>query len=300
MVKAELCVVPQAFDFSSGIENLTFSLKEFLKLRDKMASDFIIFTRSNDFYIQIAEEFNSGSIENGWAMSFFFDGFNKINEVDLSVGDLFEIANSSPPIHNGRWISLYNSRADMSLLINNKNSISSEQDLVDYCTHILTENKREHSLYSRDIQDIYKNIIFLNYPDHAQYKSFDSLRKMEGGYKNFQGAISRFLCFVNSYTVIPDDSLKNIEIMNASSLDFPVTPEGKGKKKRAAKDLKRDFLINNVVYKDINCEFHYKLERIDGANGNGQYYFNRIYFGFFKQLDPKKPKICIAHIGEHL
>ncbi|MBM7014237.1 hypothetical protein JTL32_07690 [Enterobacter cloacae] len=300
MIRAKLCVVPQSFNFSAGVENLTLSLGELLKLRDKMASDFIVFKRSNDFYIKIAEEFNSASIENGWAMSFFFDGLNKINEVDLSVDELFKITNSTPPVHDDRWVSLYNSREDMSLMINKKYSVSNERELVDYCTYILTENKREHSLYSKQIQEVYKNIIFLNYPDHAKHKTFDSLRKMDGGYKNFQGSISRFLSFANSYQVIPNDSLKNIEKMNASSLEFPVTPEGKGKTKRPVKDLKRDFFINEVVYKDINCEFHYKLERIDGANGNGQYFFNRIYFGFFKQLDPKKPKICIAHIGEHL
>lgn len=300
MIKAGLCVIPQTFDFNSGVENLTLSLYNFISLRDKMASDFVTFNRSSDFYTKIAEEFSSGSIENGWAMSFFFDGLNKIDEIDLDVDELFKITNTFPPLHNSRWISLYTARTDMSLLINKQYVIKNEFDLVNYCTYIFSENKRDHSLYSEQIQEVYKNIIFLNYPEHAQYKTFDSIKKMDGGYKYFQGGISRFLSFVNNYQVVPNDSRKNIENLNNSALEFPVTPEGKGKNQRVMKALKRDFFINNVVYKDINCEFHYKLERVDGANGNGHYYFNRIYFGFFKKLDPKNPKICIAHIGEHL
>jgi hypothetical protein len=104
---------------------------------------------------------------------------------------------------------------------------------------------------------------------------------------------------MNSYEIIPHNSHFNINNLNAA-LSFSVTPEGKGKNKRKLKALKRDFFINNVEYKNVNCEYHYKLERIDNSNGNGTYFFNRIYFGFFNRFNGKNPQIAIAHIGEHL
>ncbi|MDE9447146.1 hypothetical protein KKJ04_16475 [Xenorhabdus bovienii] len=83
-------------------------------------------------------------------------------------------------------------------------------------------------------------------------------------------------------------------------LPFSVTPEGTGKNKRKVGELKRDFFINGKEYKDINCEFHYKLEHEDGANHKGTYYYNRIYFGFFNKIADQPSKIAIAHIGDHL
>ena len=62
-------------------------------------------------------------------------------------------------------------------------------------------------------------------------------------------------------------------------------------------ELKRNFVIDNKSYKNINCEFHYKLENMDDQYG-GKHFKNRIYVGFLKSEEINK--VLIAHIGEHL
>ncbi|EBP0376610.1 hypothetical protein JN76_24235, partial [Salmonella enterica] len=84
-------------------------------------------------------------------------------------------------------------------------------------------------------------------------------------------------------------------------LRYELCEEGGKKSERKQGELNRDFKIGNIVYKDINCEFHYKLSYKDGQFNKGTYYNdNRIYFGFFNRIDPSKPMIAVAHIGEHL
>ncbi|EIW8510306.1 hypothetical protein DV727_23815 [Klebsiella pneumoniae] len=121
---------------------------------------------------------------------------------------------------------------------------------------------------------------------------------MDGGYENFIGRITKFLLYANQFDLDPQEPLKNVKAMS-TSLDFPVTPEGTGKNKRAIKALKRDFLYKGNEYKDVNCEFHYKLEHVDNK-GDKTYYYNRVYFGFFNRIEEEKTKIAVAHIGEHL
>lgn len=298
-MKANVCLTPDSFNFENSIDDILFNVDIFNKLKGKMTSDFIAFSLCSDFYNSIAPKLYTASLDSGWAMSKFYDGISNINVTDVDSENTIVLANDDVPEYFGRWVGIYISENTEFPRLKVEAKISCENTLVEFCTRILSENKREHSEYSKDIQDIYNNIIFLDNPLHSQYKTFDSIRKMDGGYRNFQGAISRFLCFANCYNIIPHDSQNNIDNMNAS-LEFPVTAEGKGKNKRKIKALKRDFFIDDVVYENVNCEYHYKLERVDGANGNGTYYFNRIYFGFFNKIDSKKPKISIAHIGEHL
>ncbi|HCR2967753.1 TPA: hypothetical protein ON086_003027 [Klebsiella aerogenes] len=298
-MKVNIFLIPDSFNFGKDIEEILSDVNIFNILKDKMASDFVTFSLCSDFYNKIAPELYTASMDSGWAMSKFYDGINNVNTEEIDSVDTLVLANNDNPEYFERWIGIY-TPIDINLSqLKEEAKVKCENSLVEFCTNTLAKNKREHSEYSFDIQQIYKNLIFLENPQHDKYKTFDSIRKMDGGYRNFQGAISKFLCFANSYNIIPHNSQTNIDNMCAF-LDFPVTPEGKGKNKRKIKALKRDFLIDGVVYENVNCEYHYKLERYDDSNGKGTYYFNRIYFGFFNRIDPENPKISIAHIGEHL
>lgn len=301
-MNTSVCFIPRSFNFSLVQADIVSSLRVTSELIDKMDKGFVNFVKSSDFDTHAATELfkQDASLDAGAVMSLLYDQqMNKARPIDLDEGNVTKMVNMDPPVYEGSWVSLYSSDAGVTLTQNASRTIHTEKCLVDYCSKVLVINPRGHQDYVSDIQKIYRNLIFLDKPLENETPPFDSVRKIEGGYTRFIEGITTFLNYANCYSIIPNDSQINIANMNAN-LPFRVSPEGGGKNKRVLKGLKRDFVVNDVEYKDVNCEFHYKLERVDGANGNGTYYFNRIYFGFFNRIDPQKPKIAIAHIGEHL
>ncbi|KZN28797.1 hypothetical protein N480_08510 [Pseudoalteromonas luteoviolacea S2607] len=304
-MKATICFVSESFDFSKEQESVALSIKATSELVEKYFKDdgFIVFAKANDFDSLAAIELyqQPQHLDAGTIMGLLYDAnmgkASTINELD-SEG-VKALVDSSKPEYNGTWVSLYSSDSNNALTSREHRNVSGGKSLVKFCSDVLVNNPRPHAEYAQDFVQLYQSLIFLDYPGHQNNETFDSIRKIEGGYQSFIRGITDCLNFMDQYEIIPRDSQNNINILNAN-LDFTVTPEGTGKNKRTIAALKRDFLIDDVEYKNVNCEYHYKLERIDGANGKGTYYFNRIYFGFFNRIDPENPKIAIAHIGEHL
>lgn len=301
-MKVRVCFTPKSFDFDAEQNVIALSLKASSALIKKMGEGFVTFSKSSDFDSHVATELfkQDSALDAGAVMSLLYDqDMGRANPIDLDEDAVTQKANINPPEYEQTWLSLYSSDFDTLLTVEPDRTIHSEKCLVDYCSEVLVRNPRTHGEYAESFVQIYKNLIFLDNPNHTSHKTFDSIRKIKGGYICFIKGITDCLSFMNAYEIIPQDSQKNIENLNAS-LRFPVTPEGTGKNERTISALKRDFIVDGVTYSNVNCEYHYKLERIDGAHGNGKYYFNRIYFGFFNRIDPAKPKIAIAHIGEHL
>ncbi|GFK53867.1 hypothetical protein [Vibrio cholerae] len=304
-MKANICFVLESFDFSKEQESVALSIKASSELVDKYVKDngFIVFSKSNDFDEHAANELyqQPQHLDAGTIMGLLYDAnMGKASTIDgLNSKGVISLVDSDVPEHNGAWMSLYSSDSNNLLTTKMHRNVTNEKTLVKFCSDVLVNNPRSPGEYAQSFVQLYRNLIFLDHPAHRYNKTFDSIRKIEGGYQSFIQGITNCLNFMDQYEIIPHDSQENITNLNAN-LEFPVTPEGKGKIKRKIAALKRDFLIGNVEYKNVNCEYHYKLERIDGANGNGTYYYNRIYFGFFNRIDSENPKIAIAHIGEHL
>ncbi|EOX4414083.1 hypothetical protein ACRTDY_10700 [Vibrio alginolyticus] len=304
-MKANICFVPESFDFSKEQESVALSIKASSELIEKyfVNDGFILFSKSNDFDSHAATELfkQPAHLDAATIMGLLYDAnMGKASTIaDLDSGEIITLVEAATPEHNGAWLSLYSSDSSKTLTTQIHRNIVDDSSLVGFCSGVLVNNPRTHGEYAQSFVQLYRNLIFLDYPGHQKNTTFDSIRKTEGGYQSFIQGITDCLAFMDQYEIIPHDSQNNLNNLNAS-LDFPVTPEGTGKNKRTIAALKRDFLINNVEYKNVNCEYHYKLERIDGANGKGTYYFNRIYFGFFNKIDPENPQIAIAHIGEHL
>lgn len=301
-MKASVCFTPKSFNFNLCQDDIAFSLKSASALIKKMSQGFVTFFKSSDFDESAAIELfkQDASLDAGAVMSLLYDQqMSKASSIDLDEHSVTQHANTSPPVYLQTWISLYSSDINTVLTTNAARTVHSEECLVHYCSEVLVNNPRSHQEYADSFVEVFNNLIFLDNPGHKNYKTFDSIRKMDGGYAQFIKGITDCLCYMNNYLIIPNDSLRNIGVINAS-LSVPVTPEGTGKNKRTIKALKRDFFIGKVDYKNVNCEFHCKLDYIDGANGNGTRLYNRIYFGFFNRIDPDKPQIAIAHIGEHL
>lgn len=301
-MKASVCFTPQSFNFNLDEDHILAYLKSASELVGKMSNGFVSFLKSSEFDSNAAEIIfqRESSFEAGAVMSLLYDQqMSKASTIDLSESEVAHSVNATSPVHDGAWMSVYFSEPTDRLIYQPSRIIYSEKCLVDYCSEILVKNPRTHNEYAKSFVEIYKNLIFLDNPKLLRNNTFDSIRKIEGGYAKFIKGITDCLRYMNEYKVIAHDSKNNIDQLNAC-LDYPVTVEGGGKNERVIKALKRNFLINSVSYDDVNCEYHYKLERIDEAKGKGTYYFNRIYFGFFNRIDENKPKIAIAHIGEHL
>ena len=290
--------VNNSFDLSLTVEKITESFAEASALIDKMSSDYVLFSKSNDFDEHIASAIAMRNYdEMGHLFSAVYDG--KMSSTFSSPANSIEvtdIANATPPELDARLLGLYSSEGQ-TLTIDGERTIHNEFCLVSYCCGILAQNSRGHGEYAQAFKDIYTNLIFQTNSNEDKLL-FDRINKMEGGFSNFIIGIMTCLTFLNRHSIIPDDSLKNIEQINAG-LEVPVTPEGKGKGARKHNELKRDFYIDKVKYDNINCEFHCKLGYVDGAPTNGKPKPNRIYFGFLTP-DKSEPRIAIAHIGDHL
>lgn len=304
-MNANICFVSKSFDFSKEQESVALSIRASSALVEKYFENdgFIVFSKANDFdsFAAYALYQQPQHLDAGTIMGLLYDAnMGKASTItELDSGKVIALVDSEKAEHNGSWMSLYSSDSHIPLTTRTRRNISDDKSLIEFCSDMLVNNPRPHTEYARNFVQLYRNLIFLDYPSHQYNKTFDSIRKIDGGYQSFIQGITNCLKFMDQYQIIPHNSQKNIANLNAS-LEFPVTPEGTGKNKRTIAALKRDFLVDNIEYKNVNCEYHYKLERIDGVKNNGTYYFNRIYFGFFNRIDPENPKIAIAHIGEHL
>ncbi|HFO3896126.1 TPA: hypothetical protein ACHJTK_005179, partial [Escherichia coli] len=70
----------------------------------------------------------------------------------------------------------------------------------------------------------------LDYPEAKEFKTFNSLKRMTGGYDNFLKAITNFLSYMNKFEFKTKDMMDTLKMME-SDLGSPVTPEGGGEEK---------------------------------------------------------------------
>ncbi|CCP01508.1 hypothetical protein L420_01695 [Enterobacter hormaechei subsp. hoffmannii UCICRE 9] len=291
-MKAGVCLFIDSFSLEEEQIKIFNQIKDLKALVERVDSDFIKFLRSNEFDGKFVTKLFSTNPDYGGLVNEYY----KIGQISLldeiGCNELLNIINTSPSILAERKLCAYQSP---DIPLKKDNTVSSESEIIDLSKKILDEFPADCDEYADNIKNIFKNVIFLDNPP----QSFNFIRRIEGGYENFLKSITEFLYFVNNYTIIPNDSQHNIRIMN-SSLPYLVTPEGGGKNKRAIGELKRDFKVGDCIYKDVNCEFHYKLEYMDNTNRKGTYYYNRIYFGFFNRIPDRPAQIAIAHIGDHL
>lgn len=294
-MKAGVFFIPECFDFNSDIESLSSDLHLASELVVNARSEFIYFMKSREFDSKIAELLYCPSSDYAGMMSKFYDQhLSKVIKTEINGDDVTDIINSEKPEYSNRWLSIFSTgKKDLNIKYINR-LIDSEIKLNDYCTDILLNYPRSDKKYCEDIQQVYKNLIFLHYPEANEFKTFNSLKRMTGGYDNFLKAITNFLSYMNKFELKTKNMMDTLKMME-SDLGSPVTPEGGGKKKRS---LKRDFLINGKLYTNVNCEFHLKLENVDDAKGNSKHHKNRIYFGFIMISDINR--VAIAHIGEHI
>ncbi|EJZ8831265.1 TPA: hypothetical protein ACNMRT_004869 [Klebsiella pneumoniae] len=298
-MKAGVCLFLESFSLDRGEKIILEQLSHLRSLMARMNSEFIKFYKSNEYDCKLATMFYSTSPDMAWMMGQFYD-MGKIDTLPMDCDNLLKIINSVPPVYNSRMLYMYNSIDNTIVTENRQSTVLNEKELVIICRNILDSFPTEYIEYGNSVKDIFKNLIFLENQEHPTFKTFNSMNKIKGGFENFIRGITEFLFVVNNYEVIPQDTFKNIKQMSAL-LRYELCEEGGKKSERKQGELNRDFKIGNIVYKDINCEFHYKLSYKDGQFNKGTYYNdNRIYFGFFNRIDPSKPMIAVAHIGEHL
>lgn len=296
-MKCNVCFIPRSFDLNSAVEELTEQFAEASSLVGKMSTDFVQFSKSADFDETLALAICSRPSEIGHIYSAAYDGnMSSTVKLEQDAAAVFAIANHKPPELDERWVTLYSSKESVVLTSNPHQTIYSEKSLVGFCSYVLVENiPKNEELAAQSFQNIYQNLEFRT-DESEENLLFNRLSKFDGGYASFIKSITSSLEAMNHYEIIPDDSLKNIDCLNAL-LPVSVTPEGKGKSNRGIDELKRDFYINGSKYEKVNCEYHCKFEYADGLSTNGKPKPNRLYFGFLK-LDGKT-KIAVAHIGEH-
>ncbi len=296
-MKCNVCFIPNSFDFNSTVEELTEQFAEASALVGKMSSDFVQFSKSADFDNTLALAICSRTSEVGHIYSAAYDRhMSSTVKLEQDEAAVLAIANQVPPELDGRWVTLYSSKGIDVLTSNPRQTIRSEKDLVAFCSSILIENiPMNEDVAAQSFRNIYQNLEFRT--DESEKKLlFNRLSKFDASYESYIKSITSSLEAMNHYDLIPDDSLKNIDCLNAL-LPVPVTPEGKGKSNRGVDELKRDFYIKGSRYEKVNCEYHCKFEYADGLSTSGKPKSNRLYFGFLK-LDGKT-KIAVAHIGEH-
>lgn len=298
-MKAGVCLFLESFSLDKGEKIILEQLSHLRGLMARMNSEFINFYKSNEYDCKLATMFYSTSPDMAWMMGQFYD-IGKIDILPMNCDDLMKIIDSESPVYNSRMLYMYNSIGNTTSTKTRESTILNEEELVRICRYILDKYPRNSVEYGEHIKDIFKNLIFLENNAHPKFKTFNNMDKIEGGFELFHKSITDFLFFCNNYQVIPGDSIQNLKNMNAA-LIYIVCEEGGGKSARKAGELNRDFVIDNVMYTNVNCEFHYKLLYEDGMNRRGKRYSgNRIYFGFINKIKGSIPRIAIAHIGNHL
>ncbi|EHH2477106.1 hypothetical protein KY858_004496 [Vibrio vulnificus] len=297
-MKCNVSFIPSSFDFNSAIEELTDQFAKASALVGKMSTDFVQFSKSADFDDLLALAICSrANGEIGHIYSAAYDGnMSSTVKLEQDGAAVLAITNNRSPELDKRWVTLYSAKEGVILTSNPLQTIYSEEVLVGFCSNILIYNvPKNDEVAAQSFQDIYQNLVFRT-DESGEKLLFNRLSKIDGGYVNYIKSITSSLSAMNNYELIPDDSLKNIDLLNVL-LPVSVTPEGKGKSQRGVDELKRDFYINGCKYEKVNCEYHCKFEYPDGLSTSGKPKSNRLYFGFLK-LD-SKTKIAVAHIGEH-
>lgn len=296
-MKANVCFITYSFNFNSTEKEFTESLHLANDLVNKMSSDFIQFSISNDLINKFIEECYTLNkfIEVGALASIFYDRLmSKAKIIDLNSDELIEHTNIDPPEHENRYLSIYGNMIPGINETDKNKIIFTVQDLINYSKSIVIMNTYNAQGYADAFKNIYRNLVF-----HPNYNKIDQITS---GCKNFIIGIFEMFDVMNSYTPKDGDPKEDISYLN-TQIKFLTCEEGGSKKRRKTEDTKLDFSFD---FKDsqsmYNCEYHCKLEYMDDQYKTGKYHNNnRMYFGFYKTNNPENiNRILIAHLGGHL
>ncbi|HHF0549931.1 TPA: hypothetical protein ACPHT3_004591, partial [Vibrio alginolyticus] len=208
-MKANICFVPESFDFSKDQKSVALSIKASSELVEKYLKDdgFILFSKSNDFDDMAAIELfqQPQHLDAGTIMGLLYDAnMGKASTIaDLDSKSVVALVNAAKPEYNGAWMSLYSSDSNNPLTTPLHRNIVDGSSLVEFCSDVLVNNPRTHGEYAKSFVQLYRNLIFLDYPGHQENTTFDSIRKTEGGYQFFIKGITDCLTFMDQYEIIP-------------------------------------------------------------------------------------------------
>lgn len=296
-MKANVCFIIYSFDFDGTEEALTESVSCASSFVAKMNSNFIKFSKSNDFYDKLVEEIYCPNkfIEVGALSSAFYDGpISKATQIDLNSNEIIECVNNNSPEYEQCWMSIYGNMPSTIHIVDSERVIINRKDLINYSKSIVQANKYNADDYAEVFVGVFRNLIF--------HPNFNSIAKIEGGCNNFINGIFEMFDVMNSYTPTGGDPKEALDYIN-SKIKFTTCEEGGAKKRRKTEENKLHFLFEIDSRKQkYNCEYHCKLEYKDSQYKNGEYHRgNRMYFGFYKSESPEKNnKFLIAHLGDHL
>jgi len=120
-----------------------------------------------------------------------------------------------------------------------------------------------------------------------------SLRRLEGGLKNFAGSIIYNLTQLNDKFKSYCSKYDLVETLRRFSSECQVDASLEG---NASRKSEFTFIFNQI---SVCCEPHLKLSKSDLPGEKDRFYSNRIYFHEGKPTI-EGGKILVAHIGKHL
>jgi len=173
----------------------------------------------------------------------------------------------------------------------------SDQNLIynvdDWMNYHYEDMKTRHEIldFTLCIRKYFSNLVF-------QENIESSMRTLMGGLSLFANdIINSLICLEKELANCIDESQNLPEALSkfTSILGIETTLEGSASRKAALTFM---FKNDNDENENIYCEPHIKLSHSSSA-GDGQYYYNRIYFHQGKN-SIKHGNILIGHIGKHL
>lgn len=240
-MKANVCFITYSFDFDTTEEALTESVHLAAKLIEKMNSDFIQFSKSNDFDSKLIEEiYNSNKfIEKGALIAAFYDGgMSKARNISLDSKELISCINTNPSEHKNRWLSIYGAiPSEVGIIDRNKN-IMTEMDLINHSKSIVLMNRYNSDEYALIFKSIYRNLIF--------HPNYNKINKITSGCENFINGIFEMFDVMNSYIPKEGDPKIDIDYLN-TQMKFTTCEEGGAKIRRKNESNKLDFLFRAAL-----------------------------------------------------
>lgn len=295
-MKANVFFTLHSFSFNGATGPLIESLVVASSIVKKMESDkFIQFSKSSDFYNDVTNKmYGPGAVpEAGVLMSLVYDGaLNNTSTREFTSEEVVNIVNKQLPILDNRWVAIYGTLPDFININYPIRNVITEKNIIEYSKVIVKSNKLTPNEYSEAFEGIYRNFIF--------HPNYNDVNNISGGCDKFIDGVFEMFDAMNDHIPKDGDTEEDITHLN-KKIKFTTCEEGGGKKGRKNNDKKLDFEFEiDGVKSDYNCEYHCKLEFMDGQYKTGKYHDdNRMYFGFYKP-EGKANKFLIAHLGDHL
>lgn len=228
------------------------------------------------------------------ATELFDSAFNQsINNSKSTADAITDLVNQNPNLIDlkyfsvltvgGRWQSI-----PMNLHLEN------HKQLYIYAISILQNHPVNEDCFTKRAISIFSKINFhKNFSStlagHGQTSKVSNYGKAPiTGIQGFSQSVAATLKVLHEVD-LKHKSTKTILSEIQAQSGFDCTPEG-------GKSDHLNFNFQGTVPEKLNCEFHVKIHK--NNQGDGVYYQDRLYFGFYTEKGQKK--IAVAHCGKHL